>query len=253
MTLPPDLAVRHAWRGAFVAVLLNVLCMPADYLIARDIPDMPFYPAAASALIGIGLLVVLWTRRSTATVHLGSVVFLLNNLVILGALWITSGYWATAPYWTPFQANKLGALAVPLLAPEFTVGVASIVGFAAMAIGKFYVLDPEIQRRVPVGEPWIVLFYALFAVVLLVYRLRSLAFERETLRLHAEAEANEQMARNSLRVRDYANTPLQTIVFATELLLKRTPDQPALVCIERAAKRLTELSRAVTRFESLPR
>jgi hypothetical protein len=69
---------------------------------------------------------------------------------MLVALWITSGYWATTGMtWTPFQANKLGALAVAMLAPELSVGLASIFGFAAMAIGKFYFLEPHIQRGFP--------------------------------------------------------------------------------------------------------
>ena len=218
MTLPRDLGATHAWRGAFVAATLNAVAMPGDFLLARDIPNMPWYPSAVSALVGVGLLVVLLIRRQRATVRLGSVVFLVNTVAILVALWITSGYWAAADKsWTPFQANKLGALAVALLAPKLGVGLASIAGFAATAVGKFYVLDPGIQRRFPVGEPWVILFYALFGSVLLAYRLRGVTLERETLRLQAEAAAAEQLARTFLRLRDYANTPIQTIAFTVEL------------------------------------
>jgi hypothetical protein len=149
--------------------------MSADFLLARAVPTMPIYPYAMSVLVGIGLIVFLLIRRQRATVRLGSAVFLVNMVAMLVALWITSGYWATTGRaWTPFQANKLGALAVSLLAPQLGVGLASIAGFAAMAIGKFYFLDPEIQRGFPVGEPWLILIYALFAGVLLIYRLRRL-------------------------------------------------------------------------------
>ena len=73
-----------------------------------------------------------------------------------------------------------------------------------------------------------------------MYRLRGLAFERDVLCLQAEAAA-EQVARDFLRLRDYANTPIQTIVFATELLRARSPDlEPILARIDRAAKRLME-------------
>ena len=163
MTLSRDLAARHAWQGAFAAAFLNAVGMPVDFLLARDIPTMPMYPYAMSVLVGIGLIVFLLIRRQRATVRLGSAVFLVNTVAILVALWITSGYWATTGRaWTPFQANKLGALAVAMLAPQLGVGLASIAGFAAMAIGKFYFLDPDIQRGFPVGEPWFVLIYALF-------------------------------------------------------------------------------------------
>jgi hypothetical protein len=249
--LSGDLAVRHAWRGAFAAAVLNAAGMSADFLLARAVPTMPIYPYAMSVLVGIGLIVFLLIRRQRATVRLGSAVFLVNMVAMLVALWITSGYWATTGRaWTPFQANKLGALAVSLLAPQLGVGLASIAGFAAMAIGKFYFLDPEIQRGFPVGEPWLILIYALFAGVLLIYRLRGLALEREMLRIHAEAAAAEQLARTFLRVSDYSNTPIQTIAFTTELLRAKTHDlQPTLDRLDRAVEKLTELSHALTRYE----
>ena len=251
MTPSRDLAARRAWQGAFSAAFLNAVGMSVDFLLAREVPTMPMYPYAMSVLVGIGLMVFLLIRRQRATVRLGSAVFLVNMVTILVALWITNGYWATTGRpWTPFQANKLGALAVSLLAPQLGVGLASIAGFAAMAIGKFYFLDPEIQRGFPVGEPWLILIYALFAGVLLIYRLRGLALEREMLRIQAEAAAAEQLARTFLRVSDYSNTPIQTIAFTTELLRAKTHDlKPTLDRLDRAVEKLTELSHALTRYE----
>ena len=136
-----------------------------------------------------------------------------------------------------------------MLAPQLGVGLASIAGFAAMAIGKFYFLDPDIQRGFPVGEPWFVLIYALFGGVLLIYRLRGLALEREMLRVQAEAAAAEQLARTFVRLRDYTNTPIQTIAFTTELLRAKNHDlKPILDRLERAVDKLTELSRASHRL-----
>jgi hypothetical protein len=252
MMLPGDLATKHAWRGAFVAAALNAAGMSVDFLLARDIATMPIYPFAMSALVGIGLIVFLLIRRQRATVRLGSAAFLANTVAVLAALWITSGYWATTGRaWTPFQANKLGALAVPMLAPQLGVGLASIAGFAAIAIGKYYFLDPDIQRGFPVGEPWFILVYALFGAVLLIYRLRGMAMEREMLRVQAEAAAAQQLARTFLRLRDYTNTPIQTIAFTTELLRAKHHDlKPILDRLERAVDKLTELSDALTSYEN---
>ncbi len=251
MTLSGDLATKHAWRGAFVAAALNAVGMSVDFLLARDIPTMPTYPFAMSALVGIGLIVFLLIRRQRATVRLGSAAFLVNTVAILVALWITSGYWATTGRaWTPFQANKLGALAVAMLAPQLGVGLASIAGFAAMAIGKFYFLGPEIQRGFPVGEPWFILVYALFSAVLLIYRVRGMVLEREMLRVQAEAAAAQQLARTFVRLRHYTNTPIQTIAFTTELLRAKNHDlKPILDRLERAADKLTELSHALAGYE----
>ena len=252
MTPSGDLATTHAWRGAFAAAVLNAAGMSVDFFLSRDISTMPTYPYALSALIGIGLIVFLLIRRQRATVRLGSAAFLTNTVAILAALWITSGYWATTGRtWTPFQANKLGTLAVAMLAPQLVVGVVSIAGFAATAVGKFYFLDPDIQRGFPVGEPWFILIYALFGTVLLIYRLRGMALEREMLRVQAEAAAAERLARTLLRLRDYTNTPVQTIVFTTELLRARTRDlKPILDRLERAVEKLTELSRVLTSYEN---
>jgi hypothetical protein len=226
--------------------------MSVDFLLARDISTMPLYPYAMSVLVGIGLIVLLLIRRPRATVRLGSAVFLVNTVAIMVALWITSGYWATTGRaWTPFQANKLGVLAVAMLAPQLGVGLASIAGFAAIAIGKFYVLDPEIHRGFPVGEPWFILIYALFGAVLLIYRLRGMALEREMLRVRAEAIAAGQLARTFLRVRNYTNTPIQTIAFTTELLRAKTHDlKPILDRLERAVDKLTECSRLLSSYEN---
>ena len=112
-------------------------------------------------------------------------------------------------------------------------------------------LDPEIQRRFPVGEPWVILLYAVFGSVLLAYRLRGVTLERETLRLQAEAAAAEQLARAFLHLRDYANTPIQTIAFTVELIRVRHPElNPDLARLQRAVERLMVLSRALNRYES---
>ena len=252
MTRSIDLATRHAWRAAFASAVLNATGMSADYLLARSIPTMPVYPYVMSVLVGIALMVWLLIRRHEATVRLGSIAFMINTAALLVGLWITSGHWAmTGPAWTPFQANKLGALAVAMLAPQLVVGLASIAGFTAVALGKFYFLDPAIQREFPVGEPWLILIYALFAGVLLVFRVRGLAIEREMLRVQAEAAASAQLARTFLRLSDYANTPIQTIALATELLRTQNRDDitPILDRLKRAVERLKDLSNALTSYQ----
>jgi hypothetical protein len=96
------------------------------------------------------------------------------------------------------------------------------------------------------------LIFAMFGAVLLVYRLRGLAFERDVLRLQAGAAVSAEVARGFLRLRDYANTPIQTIVFATALLRRSNPDlEPILLHINRATARLMELSRALKSYESM--
>jgi len=252
VTLPAEFAARHAWRAAFAAAVLNATGMTADFLLARGIPNMPIYPYAISVSVGIALMVMLLISGPHTTVRLGSAAFLVNTAVLLVGLWITSGYWATTgEAWTPFQANKLGALTVARLAPQLSVGLISIAGYTAISLGKFYFLDPAIQRSFPIGEPWLILVYALFAGVLLVYRVRGLDVERDMLRVEAEAAASAQLARTFLRLSDYANTPIQTIALSTELLRSKNCENaiPILDRLERSVARLKELSDTLTRYQ----
>ena len=247
-----DLAARYAWRGAMVAALLNPGGMSLDFLLAwNHVPNMPWYPYAMSLLVGLGIAAFLWSRRKRPTVRLGSLAFLINIAAVLVELWVTDGYWAMTLSWTPFQAHKLGALAVPLVAPELPIGILAIAGLAATAIAKFYALDPALQHTLSPGEPWFVLAYALFAFVLLAYRLRGLAVERDLTRLNAEAAAAERFARTSLYVRDSANTPIQTILLETELLRIQHPElRQETVRLDRAANTLTRLSRTLDHYAS---
>jgi hypothetical protein len=93
--------------------------------------------------------------------------------------------------------------------------------------------------------------YALFAAVLLLFRLKGFAIEREMLRVQAEAAATEELARTFLRLSDYANTPIQTIAFATRLLrTKNHVDlEPILDRLERSVESLKELSDALVSYQ----
>ena len=71
------------------------------------------------------------------------------------------------------------------------------------------------------------------------------------LRVQAEAATAGQLARTFVRLSDYANTPIQTIAFTTELLRTKTQDlKPTLDRLERAVDKLTELSHALTAYEN---
>jgi hypothetical protein len=251
-SVPRDLYARHAWRGAVAAASLNAAGMPLEVVLGRAVRGMPWWPPALSGAVGAALLVLLLLRRRTATTGFSAVVYSLNIAVILVALWITSGHYATAEgTWIPFQANKLGALASAMLAPGLGVGLGTIFAFVAMVLVRYQTFVPEIQSRLPIGEPWLILFYGLFSVVLLVYRVRSYELERERARVWAEAAMLERMAMTFRALRDYANTPLQTIEICAGMIRERSADlEPILERMDRAVARLVELSRVFTAYEA---
>lgn len=252
MISPAELAQRNAWRGALVAASLNAVAMPFDLLLARAIPGLPIWPNLLSAAVGAALVVVLIVRRKTTTVRGAAAAFLVNTGATLVALWATSAAWASAgPRWIPFQANKLGALAAALLAPELGSGLVAIGAYVGMVPLRYLTFAAPIAKAFAVGEPWTVLIYGLFGIALLIYRLQGQALERRVLRLYSETAATERLARTFLAVRDFTNTPLQTIELATEAIRQTHPELgPTLDRIDRSVDRLFRLNHTFSAYES---
>jgi hypothetical protein len=98
------------------------------------------------------------------------------------------------------------------------------------------------------GEPWVTLIFAAIAVAMLVSRARRRRAIAQAARIAAHATALERMARLLLRVRDRANTPLQTIALGSALLTRRCAGQERVAAaMGRAVRRLSRLSKALQR------
>ncbi len=252
MTSSRAVDVHTGWQGALVAASLNATTLPLDLFLGRKIPDMPAWAPLGSAGIGLLLVAVLFVRRRTPSAAFNRTVFLLNLAAILGALWMTSGAFAAAVgRWVPFQANKLGTLATAMLAPDLASGLLGIGAFVAMVVLKYLTFSPEIVRQFPIGEPWTILIYGVFSAALLVYRLHAQGLERRVLTMRSETAATERLARTFLAVRDFTNTPLQTIELAAEVIRKREPTLgPIVDRIDRSVDRLFRLNHTFTTYES---
>jgi len=243
---------QYSWRGALLACGLNAVGMPMDLLVSRDIPNMPAWPPFASSAAGAALAIVMLARRRHPTARLATTVFLLNTLAILVALWITSGAYAAAPgRWIPFQANKLGALAAGVLAPDLASGIIGIGGFVGMVLLRYATFPPALQRRLPIGEVWVIFIYAVFALAILGYRVHSVSLARRVLRMRTESIATQRLARAFLALRDFTNTPLQTIELSAHIMRARCPElAPVLDRVDRSLDRLHRLNHALAVYEA---
>jgi len=243
---------RNAWRGALWACGLNAVGMPLDILMAREVTDMPRWPPLVSSAAGVLLLIVLFAFRRRPTARLATTTFLVNTAVIVAALWITSTAYAGAPgRWIPFQANKLGALAAAMLAPDLVTGSVAIAAFVGMALLRYLTLHEALQERFAIGEPWTIVIYALFAMALLAYRAQRIALARRMFRIRSESIATQRLARAFLALRDFTNTPLQTIELASGILHRQHPELgPILDRIDRSVDRLYRLNNTFSVYES---
>jgi hypothetical protein len=243
---------QYSWRGALVACGLNAIGMPLDLVVGGGVPQMPKWPSLASGAAGAVLAIVLLVRRRHPTLRLSTTVFVVNNAFILVGLWITSGAYAAAPgRWIPFQANKIGALAASVLSPDLVTGIIVIGGFVGMPVLRYLTLPADIRQRLPMGEPWVIFIYAIFALAMLGYRIHSVSLARRMLRVRTESIATQRLARTFLALRDFTNTPLQTIELAANVVRARCPQTaPLLDRIDRSLDRLYRLNRAFSVYES---
>jgi hypothetical protein len=225
--------------------------MAMDLSIARQVRGVPVWPNVASQLVGAVLLVVLVARWRRPSVRMGSVLYLVNDAAIVMALWVTSrAYAESGRPWIPFQPDKLGMLTSALLAPEAWVGVLSISAHTAAPLLRLAMFSAAARSHMVVGEPGATLAIATFAFVLLGYRLKSLALEREIARAHVEVATTQAFRKLVLAVRDLANTPLQTIAFAAMTMRQRHPDlDPTVRLVDRSLDRLRRLDERLRRHE----
>jgi hypothetical protein len=172
------------------------------------------------AISGV-LLVLLLRLRPSTTPRVASSIFLINNVGIVSALWVTSGYFAQGlPSWMPFQANKLGALIVAMLAPEQVwAGLLSIGLFIGSALAKAWTLSlaPSLAPLFAI-EVWTLLIFGAFGSLLLVYRIRSDRLRDNLVDAQGKSQALSSLAQRLLAISDLANTPLQILELNLPLL-----------------------------------
>jgi hypothetical protein len=233
--------------GAYSSVL-NAGGMVLQWLIERKVGAIAWWPMVASASVGVLLLGILFAARRAPRLPLGATVFLLNSAAVIGALWLSAPAFAASGHpWTLFEANKLGAVTVALLAPSAWVGLVGIGGYVGAVLIQLDSVPPQLRGGIGVAEPWATVAWGVFAVALLGFRLRSLAIERAAAAARAETEALQRLAQTAVAVRDLANTPLQTLELCTALV---SAPPAVLARIHNALHRLRALGQTLSRYDA---
>ena len=85
----------------------------------------------------------------------------------------------------------------------------------------------------------------------LVHRIKRLKLVRRMLRVESESVAADRLARTFLALRDFTNTPLQTIELASRIMRVRCADlAPTLDRIDRSLSRLHRLNHTFSTYEA---
>jgi hypothetical protein len=245
----PDPA-SASYRVAIVAAGLAVTGLAIDASYWKTTYGFAPTGHVATAVLASASLILLVATRDRPRRWLGTVVFLAVIATTLAALSWTDRVLAHAdPHWYPFDAHKLGALTVALLAPpSLWVGLVAIAGFTIVPLVELHTWEPEVRARLS-AAPWATVAYGAFAFAVYVLQMRRYALLRRAARAEAEAAALERFARMVLAVRDLANTPLQTVELTAALLRRRgEPDARLLDRVLRACDRLVGLGRVLDRY-----
>jgi hypothetical protein len=246
------LSARDAWLAATIAVLFNALGMLVDFAIVRKNPGIPARPLAISAIVAVILVLVLLIRRKSPSVKWAALIYLVNSAAVTFALVSTNLQGAIAEkHWVPFQAAKLGCLIAAMLAPEFWVGLVSILAYSLSAVLQFeYFFPPEVKARIDSAEPWPIIAFALAGVLALSYRFRRVQLEQELAQVQAQVFAIRRLANAFLNIRDLMNSPLQVIELSVDALRKSHESQkPILDRIDRSVQNLREINSVLVEHE----
>jgi len=194
----------------------------------------------AHATLCAAVLVVVWLRPPSRRLLLGLYATLVVPIMPLLVVWTLAVPEALMS--ESFIAFKMVLMGVALLTPlSLSLGLILLLGFS---IELVVILALNLAGHMP-GEPWVTLFYAVFAGALLVQRAAERRLTRRLVQVNAEASALDRIARSSLQVRDRMNTPLQTLALSIELLDERVVQEgqrETLGRMRRALIKLTELS-----------
>jgi hypothetical protein len=181
-----------------------------------------------------------WVRRSQAR---SNVLFLLVLLPTVVMAWmVDEARAAHSAYWVPYEPNKLSVLTLAIIAPPgWPIGMLAILLFVGSALLHHMMLAETLRARMSAGEPFGIIAYGVFALVVLGFKQRGYALRGELEHERAEKVALERVARVSMALRDLANTPVQTLELVRQRLL--TDDPQLGVQTERMGRALERLRR----------
>jgi hypothetical protein len=144
--------------------------------------------------------------------------------------------------WVPYEPNKLSALTLAIISPPgWATGIVGILMFVGSALVHHFTWPDAVRPRISAGEPFGIIAYGVFALVVLGFKQRGNTLRAELEHARAEKVTLERLARVSMTLRDLANTPVQTLELVRQRLL--TGDPQLGLQTERMGRALERLQR----------
>jgi hypothetical protein len=212
----------EAHRAAAAAALLGVIGTAIGVAGFWSISGPALHVVQAIGLaVNGGALAVLHARRERPSQRLANALFLLVLVPTTVMVWMVDDARAAhSARWVPYEPNKLSALTLAIIAPPgWRTGLVGISMFIGSALVHHTVLTDGVRARMSAGEPFGIIAYGAFALVLLGFKQRGHGLRRELERARTEKLALQHVAHLAMAMRDLANTPVQTLELVRQALL----------------------------------
>lgn len=210
--------------------------------------DFFVYLSSASAMFMGAFTCYFALKRQTISSRLSSSLFAVNLIPAYYGAWIDEKLTASqGSFWVPFQGYELCALALAILAPPARfIGVFGILIFLVMAWLQFLSFSPaqlDLLPQRPMAAP---LAFTAFALVLYFFRLQGLKISELIAHREAEVRMMTKFTQTILAIKDFANSPLQSLTIDAELLRRQHPSTSAITeRMQRSLSKLQELNQVL--------
>jgi len=207
---------------------------------------------AVGIFVSATALVILRARRPPYSRAVSDAIFLLVLVPTVAMVWmVDDARAALSTRWVPYEPNKLSALALAMISPPgWATGIVGIALFVGTAVVHQLAFADGFRAHAASGEPFGVIAYGAFAVVLLGFRQRSHAMREELARARSEKLALERVARVAITLRDLANSPVQTLELVRQELIVDAPQLHVLEGrMKRALAQLRKLNEVLMRYQ----
>ena len=216
----------EAHRAAVVCALLGVVGTAIGALGYWSFSGTSLRLVQAAGILVSGASLLALRANRTPSVVFANAVFLLVLVPTVMMVWMADdAVAAQSARWVPYEPNKLSVLTLAVIAPPgWATGVVAILMFVGSAVLHQLVFASAFRAVAATREPFGVIAYGVFALVLLGFRQRGHAMREELARARAEKLALERIARVAMALRDLANTPVQTLELVRQHLLLYAPE-----------------------------
>jgi hypothetical protein len=237
-----DAAEAH--RAAVISALLGVVGTILGVVGFWRVSGLALRAVQGVGIVTSGaVLLALRARRPPYSRAGSDAAFLLVLVPTVVMTWLVDDARAAhSASWVPYEPNKLSALTLAIIAPPgWSIGIVAILMFVGSALVHHLMWSDAVRPRISAGEPFGIIAYGVFALVVLGFKQRGSSLRRELEHARSEKVAIERVARVSMALRDLANTPVQTLELVRQKLLTRDPQ--ILVQTERMGRALERLER----------